>query len=77
LRTKFGTQFHNRIATPKQSQKEKNLLKRNNKTNNSWQQKKPAQDTQIQFAHENQQNKQTNKPNTQFFKYSIVTTKSG
>jgi hypothetical protein len=35
--------------------------------------KKPAQETQIQFAHENQQNKQTNTP----FKYSIVTTKSG
>jgi hypothetical protein len=39
LRTKSGTEFHNRIATPKQLHKEKNLLKRNNNTINSWQQK--------------------------------------
>jgi len=71
LRTKSGTEFHNRIATPKQSLKEKNLLKSNNNTNNSWQQKNQLKIHRYNLLMKNQQNKQTN---TQF-KYSICDNK--
>jgi len=64
LRTKSGTELHNRICNTKTiTEEEAESAQEKQQNKQLMATKKPAQEIQILFAHENQQNKQTN---TQF-----------